>query len=1164
MRSLAWVGERVAFVDRSREEPVEFALEALDARLVGLVLGGEGERAPARLELSASAGELARELSLRGALATRPNALDVHGELELSAGGLDLRRLAPYLAPLQIEPVVADGALHVGVRADVVERDGRTTFGLALADVALREGDEELAALGALELEDASATPAELRIGALRVRAPRLAVTLEETGALRTLGLRVLPRVPVEGGLARLPRLHELIDLSALEELARSIALGEGPALRLDALALEDAQITWNDLVAAPAVHAPLGVDARLDGLVLGREAPPARFDATLRVADALERLHARGELLAAPRHAHLTADVAGAGLRAGALASYVPPGVEVTLVDGRLTAVLDAELEEREPGVYAARAALSQVDYREAGAERALFALGELGGSLDRYAPEEGVLELGELFVRGVELDLERDGGQVLRALGARVDLQALAAAAPPSSEPSAAPAERFVDRSGSAKELEERKPFPRVSLRGLDVGVARLGIADAAVRGGRPLDLALALRTDAPQVLLDAQPEELAPLKLHVGGAVPPAVGEIAVDVVAEPYAAEPRLHVDARVGGIDAQGVLELLPELAEQIDGAGLREGELTASLDVVLRARRRGPTDFDLRSGFGLELEMGELALRDRPGGEVLGGLGGVRAEVRRFEPRTGDLHVTELELVEPKGHATRVAEGLRVAGVVLKVPTGEAQAAAPDDEPEAASAETELVPQVALPDDLPDLRIDRFYVTGMDVTLRDEVVTPRMVLPLRDLDVEVRGLSTSALRQGRPVRFNAFAGAGAVLLPERDAYGRLVRLQEGEESEWPLGRYAVERRPAFDELTVNGEVKLAPTLAGRLELALRGLELLNYSGLSREAGVEIQDGVLDQTVSMRLRERGLSVDSTSTFTGLSMSEGEGGPLSSALSLPAPLDTVLFMTRNASGENVLPASLYVPASGLSLSSLAATAVSTLTQVLASSIAQSPFRVVGGLLDLTGVTSDEPEPRTLDSTDLAFEPGAAREAAADGADLTALREKLRAEPDLVLVVQHELGGGDVARCAALANPDPRWCAELAAGLRLDKQRLWALRERAAEEVRVEYAMGELDRAESLAQHLRELDAQLGRTEDALDEIYQLLRPGAERRADKRTKAACLELARLRLALARARLLAELGPEVAERLDVRRPRFAPAEGDGGGRVVVTPKRR
>jgi hypothetical protein len=70
--------------------------------------------------------------------------------------------------------------------------------------------------------------------------------------------------------------------------------------------------------------------------------------------------------------------------------------------------------------------------------------------------------------------------------------------------------------------------------------------------------------------------------------------------------------------------------------------------------------------------------------------------------------------------------------------------------------------------------------------------------------------------------------------------------------------------------------------------------------------------------------------------------------------------------------------------------------------------------------------------------------------------------------------------------------------------------------------------------------------------------------MLRPGAERRADRRTRDAAIEIARLRLEAARGELLRSHVRQMPARLDVRRPRFGAVEGDEPGRIVLTLRRR
>jgi hypothetical protein len=90
----------------------------------------------------------------------------------------------------------------------------------------------------------------------------------------------------------------------------------------------------------------------------------------------------------------------------------------------------------------------------------------------------------------------------------------------------------------------------------------------------------------------------------------------------------------------------------------------------------------------------------------------------------------------------------------------------------------------------------------------------------------------------------------------------------------------------------------------------------------------------------------------------------------------------------------------------------------------------------------------------------------------------------------------------------------------------------------------------------------ERVRALDRELAGTEDALDRVYDLLRPGAERQASRRTRAAAIDVGRQRLEQTRAALLATGGnaiPGLDGRIRVLNPQFNPAQGDAGGRVVI-----
>ena len=81
-----------------------------------------------------------------------------------------------------------------------------------------------------------------------------------------------------------------------------------------------------------------------------------------------------------------------------------------------------------------------------------------------------------------------------------------------------------------------------------------------------------------------------------------------------------------------------------------------------------------------------------------------------------------------------------------------------------------------------------------------------------------------------------------------------------------------------------------------------------------------------------------------------------------------------------------------------------------------------------------------------------------------------------------------------------------------------------------------------------------------------EKALDALFARLRPGAERRADMRTRNAAVALGHERSRRVRARLIELAGPDAIDRVDVRRPRIDEA-GAGehavvNGTVTLTPR--
>lgn len=137
--------------------------------------------------------------------------------------------------------------------------------------------------------------------------------------------------------------------------------------------------------------------------------------------------------------------------------------------------------------------------------------------------------------------------------------------------------------------------------------------------------------------------------------------------------------------------------------------------------------------------------------------------------------------------------------------------------------------------------------------------------------------------------------------------------------------------------------------------------------------------------------------------------------------------------------------------------------------------------------------------------------------------------------------------------VRRLGADADEGKAW--EL---LRRRKQEVLVARARAAEETRAALASNRGDRADRATAHLAVLDRELGLTEQSLDKVLAILRPGAEKQAPRRTREACVSLGYLRMMEIRRLLLESEVDRVAARVKIRRARFVEPETEEG-RVLV-----
>ena len=162
--------------------------------------------------------------------------------------------------------------------------------------------------------------------------------------------------------------------------------------------------------------------------------------------------------------------------------------------------------------------------------------------------------------------------------------------------------------------------------------------------------------------------------------------------------------------------------------------------------------------------------MKDVAFRDHDVGRVLAGVDQVAIDTIHIEPRKGNVRVKSVEVTMPIGYIDRETDGVHVLGLVLKLPS---PTTAPSTQP--AEASPPIVASASTPSASGggEIQIDRFQVNGVDFRIEDKSVDPPLVIPVKSLDLEVRGLSTAALHQDQAIRFNAILEADKVDLPVR-------------------------------------------------------------------------------------------------------------------------------------------------------------------------------------------------------------------------------------------------------------------------------------------------------------------------------------------------------------------------------------------------------
>ena len=1128
---LALRAQRLRLLDEFVSPPVEWEMVAAQVELLDVRTGTAvpaGAQPGATLKAFMEAPGLLGRAAVEGSLSVSPDLARTKSRFSLSAEGVDLSKLQVYLTPLGVEALVKNGQAKALVQAETLVGGGQFQLSVSAKDMSWGEGEANYARLDTLAVDGIVLDAEGVRIAEVAVRGAHTAVERDAQGRLSAFGIRIDP--------SKLPNTSTPPPVAAPAPTDTApTATQPVPVVRIAHVLVENTGVTLVDAAVTPATTPELTVQAEVSDLATGGSAQ-TRINGTIGLVPLLRRASLDALLQLAPTALTAQAQVEFEGLDTVALEPWLPATVrgEARALGGqaRVGALVDWS-QGLSIAFDAVRVGLQNAP--EGAAPQVLASVQQVSVLAPKLAPTD--IRLEQVLVAEAQLSAERDAQGALHTCG--VVLQ------PSANAP--------VDTAPAQPVVIKLTNLPRVEISALSMDLSALNYRDAQL--GAPIELGARVQLAQPWIACSPKEGEATPLVVQAQGRLLPVVREWSAQLNAGLIQQEPSIAVDLAAKGIEGNALVGLVPALAGLIDGSSLTDASFQTGLQARVKFARRSHYEFDLTNGLSGELTVQptRLAMGER----TLLGVDGVRAELRRLVPHTGFVHVPRLAVQTPRLSIVRQGDQVEVAGLTVNL-------AAPTAATPTTAGSTQTSPQPATtPTPLPEIRIDAFEVDGLAVDIRDAGADPVTYIPLRNLDLSVRRFTTRMLTEPRAMRFSMALGSEKAPLPRRHGVKNAVLgiVQAAKASlAGQKDELVYEERELLEEFGLSGRLQLYPEHNAQVQMNLSALELLGVRGTAAAQGVSIGDGLMDFALRARLVGDKLSVQSTTVFTDLSLSEPKAGPIATYLAIPMPLDAALFLLKNADGELRIPVSLTASTKGITATDLAMAGGGAVAKVIGTAIASAPLRVLSTFTDLFADAKSMPK---TDAARLAFVPGTMAFDSASRAALEPMFRRLQSDPTLVAVVQHRLSVEDMQRMDMLANPAQADVEELQTRLRQRRREL--LREHAEIAARARASQGSWRGAvvDELRTRWREVDGELGTIEHALDEVGELLQPGADRYRDKRTRSAALELSERRLESVRE-LLQTARSDDGVAVEMRTPALQVAGDETGGTVLIVLRKR
>ncbi len=1146
LATLVFSQSAITFLDEGVDPPHEWQISPAEVGITNLELFG-GEPGSGQFSALFDVAGVAQAAGLSGELRNSADGRELEVDATLGAAAIDLTDLTAYLNPLGIDPLLAQGRLDGSLKLRSAPDDDSTpTAQISLEGLALRDGERDLWRLGELRVDGARFGPEQSSIEQVALRDHNLEVTRRADGRLELFGLLLGGEVPApepaEVGSDAAPTVAAT-DSAPKEPAADSKAGG----FRLDRLRLEQVGVTLTDRTFDQPLEERLELAVRLDDFLWPEATTPAHLVLGLGEADRETWIELAADVLPTSDQLSLSSELQLMTSRSATLSRYWPPTLTSTAETLWFGGPLDVELRTP-PGMPMGLEVA--VDLRSGADETAGSMSLSTRISASSLDAETGLVIESAEFGGVVDSGIDESGVPYAAGLSFLPAPEELHPATPPASPEEVV----STEEPGPAGPVRRGpREAALLVLPKLELSEARLRAAvhfeDRRTPEAEPLDLWLELASSAPiQHLGDDLPEgaQSCQVTFEVLAEAQPLLSGGSFRVTATPLDEHPHLEAVGTIEHLYGTRLVDVSPTLAETVDASAFEDGRF--DLNWVAEWERSSA------GGVALESTLGPIALRAEQEGPILLGLDELHVSASRIDPAGGLVHLETLAFETPRLHLAQTPEGSGLAGLLFLNPSANAEGEEQEDpvEEETETTEPDVSEEVAeAPAENPlEIRIDELTGSGIDVRMVDSSREIPVVLPIAGLDLGVEGFTTRALREPIPVAYQLLLEGGEVDLPERIEASSVVAGVLGAAASAVAGTEGdrqVEPRKLFDEISVSGRSTLLAKPKGVASLNILGFELLGVRGLATDGGVEIGDGILDLSLRTNLRgEEGARIDLKPSLDNLSLSEPAEGPISKFLKLPAPLDTVLFALKDADGEIKIPLSFGVGPSGVSIAEITGTATAALAKVIASAVAAAPLRVSGAVTGLLGFGGEEEE-QADQVFEFQFPAGVARLDEAAIEQLYFLRNLLFEDQTAGVVIEHVMSVADWDRATKLANPSAPEALELAAGLREDLSDLLDERELAAERARTRYLVGQEEAAVEQTQRLLALDEELADTRLALGDVLALTRPGAERRAPRRTRATMTSIATTRLNAAEQLLSPAVGETEETRLIVRRARVA-----------------